>query len=644
MARVNIAGVGTVNIDAAPGTPQFDTAIEEIAAAHTSSTGSLQGTMVTPTPAGPTVSGSTGAVAQQARKNLANIISENSDRQETGDTNDALMQFAKDTVPSLAATVATMGMGGPAALVGKTGWKLVGALAKGAAERTGAAMVAGGAGMAASGGDTGEIKRAATEQATGQLLGEGVGLALQGVVRGTKALYNVSKASPAGQAMKEARNAERLAHANETATKLADDIGTPQNESMMTHAVQSFRDKWQAITNDEVKTGYTAAKQLLEGKVADIRDVANEVIKIESQASKWRGKAGLSTLTPPNGEWMNLVDSLRAGNSPTKAAGFADSLVGKSASVPNAAENASALVTARSAASQQLKDLGQIDNPPRELREGLQKLIDMIDTKVGQIDPAAGEAFSVAKSIAHDQATVVEQALYKATKGSGDKVATALMDGRVPTNAKDFVNMVKKVGGEEGAQLMSDVQRKVFDNILTTKKGSEQIIDLSGVGMKLNRMGDNAKVLFGENYAALDGLKKLSGDVADIFAKPTVKGTSSVGFFEKVLEAGLLRKGVSIGGGILGGMAGYAESGGSAYGAAAGMGVGLGIVKLAPTMILKIAENPTALKTFRSALKLADTKPEKAAFAASSALRMVYGQKKYQELRDAAFSEQAPSQ
>ena len=605
----------------------------------------------------------TSEFSQTARKRFADLNTQVAQDDFIRSLEKSDTEFAKQTYPGIAATVATAGVGGPLSLVGRPGWGLFWRLVGNAAARTATAGAAGGLTTGALGGSMKEIGESAGEQALSQGIGEGIGLTATGALHGARLLAKGASQMTSGAAYLAEKAADKITRANAMADELAAEFGrAAPSEGALTTQASSFRDSFLARHKVDVKEAYDRVKDTLVGRRADITDVADELLSVEKTWAKYRGKAGLKGLTEPSPEWKELVEGFQKGQKPreykitTKGTppsqmvtsegvpiipGTPDKVITKLGRPPNMRENAAALVTARSAANDKLMELKASGQSVRELEDGLEKLVKSIDRKISLVDPAAGEAMDIAKETFAHGDQIIHQGLYKAMQKSGDAVATHIMDGRFPSNARDFVAMTKKVGGQEGAEMLQSMRRKVFDELITSRKGNNVATDVSLVEAKMAEMGDNALVLFGpKGPEMLGNLKDLGQAARKAMSEVNVKGATGARIGEHIAESVLFHKGLQMAiPAAAGGYAAHHAGGGYLATTAATAAGALVGAKYLPPLILKVAENEKASKMLAKGISLFDKNPTQAAFLFNGAARMVMGKDELEALRKAATGE-----
>jgi len=455
---------------------------------------------------------------------------------------------ALEAIPMVGATVATL----PVSAAGAATAGL-GALIRAATIRSLAAGAGGAAGsvlqsslqssMKTPGApkDTAEVINRAVEsgvlQGAGQGIAEGIGIVGPATVKaGQRFAENLPKTRGGMQYLrgkwdeiKAAADARRATSA-ETAANVVEDFRAAYQPHEIGESAQDAATLFRSRFLAKEAEGYGKMEQALRGSQIDYRDVAKRLSDLEKNRPKAKG--GLKGMTAPEADWDALVDSMRAGQRAESKYDAASGLY-RTTVAPNAAEDAAAVLRARSTISQRLWDVknGKVnfaEGHTKEYVKGLEDLLASIDQKIigaaNAIDPLLGEGYRELLKFSGSNREIMKSAIFKMAEENKGELAKALLSSRHPENVNLFMEMAK--GGKMRPGEIEGVQRAAVESLLTRTKGVEKVIDLESFATRLAQTGEAGNRLFADPKAKtmIDNLKALSKEVRALPKKPADVG------------------------------------------------------------------------------------------------------------------------
>lgn len=557
MPVVKIEGVGKVRIDAEPGTPGFDAAIDEIRQTHGGFTKAKAASSHEPPASAPTVA----AHMQGPRAMQVPLTDPLTGRQQTKgrtmSTPESINYAAKALPMAGAIAGGTLATGGALPAIGAAG------LLAGGGEAIRQAIPALGELLGMSHGEGREtssygaakgiaiegVKGAAAEGA-GRVVGYGLGKVaekLPAVGRAVKSALGKTSGAEIlrGEKMRTVaekaaavslENTAKVQLAEKTAQGIADRFTTPISQESAPQAVRTLQEGFEKTTKAAHDAAYGAIKETLAaaGKPVNLTEISKAVVELEKTVPRLKGT--FRPLTEPNPEWAELVKRAEKFSKPTvrevpaevspilDASGKPTVTRAASSTVlpaADAGESAAALIDAKGTVSQRIRDLvaQKAKGAPinDEYLEGLRKIHAGIKEKIAEVGgPGVQSALSAVDKSFAQGAEIKASALYKIAKTHPERVPGAVLDAKFPENAAIFHKMTKTLG-PEGEEMVKTVQRAAIDKLIGG--------DISSIHARLAAAGRSTEALFpGESYSVIQRLAQQGRAARDISAIPQIPG------------------------------------------------------------------------------------------------------------------------
>lgn len=546
MPTVKIEGVGIVKLDAEPGTPTFDTAVDEIRRTH-GGFSKPKGEMVAAHMPAPRAMQVPPTDPRTGRQQTAG---------RTMSTPESINYAAKALPMAGAIAGGTLATGGVLPAIGSAALLAAGGEAiKQAIPAFGELL-----GLSSEGRETSsygaakniaiEGAKGAAQEAGGRVIGYGLGKAAKALPVAAKAIKSALGKTSGGDILRGERlrasaekaaavvleNQAKVQMSEKAAQGIADTFTSPISQESVPQAVRTLEEGFRKVTQESHDAAYAAVKETLaaSGKKADLSAIARDVIELEREVPRLKGT--FRPMTEPHPEWAELVKRAEKFSKPTvretpaEVSAILDAsgkptvkTAASTATVPavDTTESAAALVDAKGAVSQRIRDFvadkakGLPVNDEYVL--GLRRIHAAIKEKIAEVggEGVKSALAAVDKSFAQS-AEIKASALYKIAKSHPERVPGAVLDPKFPENARIFHDMAKRLG-PEGADMVKTVQRAAIDKLIGG--------DIATIHMRLAAAGRSTEALFpGESYAVIQRLAQQGRAARDVSKIPHIFG------------------------------------------------------------------------------------------------------------------------